>query len=461
MQVYLYNTLSRKKELFKPIHSNSIGLYTCGPTVYHYQHLGNYRTYIFEDLLKRVLRFNGYFIKHVMNITDVGHLTSDADEGEDKVEQQAAKEGKDAWELATFYTKNFEENLNRLNISPPDIWCKATDHIPEQIALVQALERKGYTYIIPEDGVYFDTSRLEDYGKLARLDIKGLQEGKRIKTEGKKNPTDFALWKFSPKKSKRQMEWDSPWGIGFPGWHIECSAMSMKYLGQHFDIHCGGIDHIPVHHTNEIAQNEGVTGTISVNYWMHGAFLNLKERKMSKSKGDFLRPETLQEEGFEPLDYRYFCLTAQYSKPLEYSTEALIGAKNSYQKLKEKTLEIKEGKKPGEPATKYLEAFQEAVNDDLNMPRALAVLWEMINDSAVADTNKYKAIIEMDHILGLGLDTLIITIPASIQALAEEREQARQTKNWKQSDILRQQIEAAGYTIQDKPKGYALKPKHL
>ncbi|MDO8628522.1 MAG: cysteine--tRNA ligase [Nanoarchaeota archaeon] len=458
----LYNTLTRKKEEFKPINKKEVGLYTCGPTVYNYQHLGNYRTYIFEDLLKRVLKYNDLKVKHVMNITDVGHLTSDEDTGEDKVEQQAKKEGKTAEEIAAFYTKDFQQTLQQLNIIEPNIWCKATEHIKEQVELIKILEKKGYTYIIPNDGVYLDTSKLKDYGKLARLDIQGLKAGARVKVKGKKNITDFALWKFSPADSKRQMEWESKWGKGFPGWHIECSAMAMKYLGETFDIHCGGIDHIPVHHTNEIAQSEAATGKKFVNYWLHGAFLQTKDKKMSKSKGDILRPATLQEEGFEPLDYRYFCLTGHYSKPLEFSIEALQGAHNSYQKLKKTVLELQKTNQKGIEATTYLEQFKEMINDDLNMPRALAVMWEMINSQEVATESKRQALLTMDLVLGLRLDQLITKpAPENIKKLAEQREEARKKKDWKKADQLRKQAEQQGYLIEDSEKGPIIKPKDL
>jgi len=314
MSLKFYNTLTRKLEDFNPLNPPNVGLYTCGPTVYMYAHIGNLRTYIFEDILKRVLLANNYKVNHVMNITDVGHLTSDADTGDDKLEKEAIKENKNAWEIAAFYTAAFQKDLEELNIIPPDIWCKATDHINEQIELVKKLESKGFTYRT-DDGIYFDTSKVADYGKLAGLDIEGLRAGIRVEmVAGKKNPTDFALWKFSPTNVKRQMEWDSPWGKGFPGWHIECAAMSMKYLGETFDIHCGGIDHIPVHHTNEIAEAESATGKPFVKYWLHGEFLELKEGRMGKSEGNAILVSTLKEKGFDPLSYRYLVLNTHYRK---------------------------------------------------------------------------------------------------------------------------------------------------
>ena len=459
----LYNTLTRKKELFKPLNKKAVGLYTCGITSYYYAHIGNFRTYIFEDFLKRVLLYNDYTVKHVMNITDVGHLTSDADTGEDKVELEARKEGKSAGEIAAFYTKAFRDDMKQLNILDPDIWCKATQHIKEQIELVKILERKGFTYIIADDGVYFDTSKLKDYGKLAKLNIQGLKAGARIKTRGKRNLTDFALWKFSPQGKQRQMEWKSPWSVGFPGWHLECSAMAMKYLGKTFDIHCGGMDHIPVHHTNEIAQSEAATGKTFVHYWMHGAFLQLQQGRMGKSEGNILRISDLVQQGFDPLDFRYFCLTAHYRKPLEFSIEALQGARNSYQKLKERIFDFQEWDKGGtENADLYIQKFEERVNDDLDFPGALAVIWNMLNDLSIHNKKKHQALLQFDTILGLHLDKVHPRkIPSVIKKLAEEREHARKQKDWKRSDLLRQQIEDQGYSIEDLPEGYRLKPKAL
>jgi cysteinyl-tRNA synthetase len=305
--LFLYNTLSRSKEEFKPIKPGEVGLYTCGPTVYNFAHIGNLRTYIFEDILRRVLVYNGYRVKHVMNITDVGHLTGDRDMGEDKMEKGAQREGKTAWDIAEYYTQAFRQDIIRLNILEPDIWVKATDTIDEQIALVKTLEEKGYTYQTG-DGIYFDTARFENYTKLSHQNLEALQEGARVeKNLEKRNATDFALWKFSPPDTQRQMEWDSPWGVGFPGWHVECSAMSMKFLNDQLDIHCGGTDHIDVHHTNEIAQSEAATGKAFFNFWMHGAFLIISGgKKMAKSEGNFLTLENaFLKHGFSPLAYRF------------------------------------------------------------------------------------------------------------------------------------------------------------
>lgn len=303
MKIILYNTLTKKKEEFIPIKKKKVGLYTCGPTVYNYAHIGNLRTYVFEDILRRTLEFNGYQVNHIENITDVGHLTDDADQGEDKMEKAAQKEKKNAWELSKFYTKAFRRDIKLLNIQEPHTWCKATDHIDEQIATIKKIINNGYTYQTT-DGIYFDTSKMPTYGDFARLDIKNLQAGARIDIGEKKNPTDFALWKFSGKE-KRQMEWDSPWGVGFPGWHIECSTMSTKYLGAPFDIHCGGIDHIPVHHTNEIAQTWAADKKKMANYWLHGEFLVIDENRMGKSQGNFITLQTLIDKRYNPLAYRY------------------------------------------------------------------------------------------------------------------------------------------------------------
>ena len=329
----LFNTLTRSKEEFIPINGMNVLMYSCGPTVYNYQHIGNLRTFFFEDILFRVLKYNGYKVRYVMNITDVGHLVSDQDEGEDKMEKSAKQLGKSVREIADHYTEIFKRDIGLMNIYPPDVYSKATDYIQEQIDMVKCLEAKGYTYFT-SDGVYFDTSKFPDYGKMAKLDISGLKEGSRIEfSEEKKNITDFALWKLSPENEQRQMEWDSPWGKGFPGWHLECSAMSKALLGNHFDIHCGGIDHIPIHHTNEIAQSEACSGEKFVNYWLHGEFLDMGNEKMSKSSGKFVTLQTLMDKGYTPMHYRYFLLMAHYKKKLKFSYEALDAAKSGYNRM--------------------------------------------------------------------------------------------------------------------------------
>ncbi len=454
----VYNTLTRKKEIFKPINKNLVGIYTCGPTVYSYQHIGNLRSYIFADILKRVLIYNGYKVKHVINITDVGHLTSDADTGEDKMEKAAKKEGKTAKEITEYYWKIFREDFKKLNILEPDIWSKATDHITEQIELIKKLEEKGFTYKT-RDGIYFDTSKVKNYGELARLKKEGLQAGKRIDLGEKKNITDFALWKFSEKPGIRQQEWNSPWGVGFPGWHIECSAMSIKYLVNHFDIHTGGVDHIPVHHPNEIAQNEGVTGHKVVNFWMHGAFLTSKGEKVSKSKGGLYTILELEKMGYNPMAFRYLVLTAHYRSPLEFSLGSLKKAQEGYERLKNIVSGISA---QGRPASgwkinrKYLNNFEKAINDDLDMPKTISVLWKLLRDKKAK--GKIKAIKEMDRVFGLDLlKKEEIEIPQEVKKLIAERENARRQKNFQKSDQLRAKIKSLGYWVEDTDRGPQIK----
>ena len=448
----LYNTLTRKKETFKPLNKSSIGMYSCGPTVYFSPHIGNFRTYIFSDFLKRVLQFDNYSVKQIINVTDVGHLTSDADTGEDKIESSAKKLGKSANEIAQFYFKEFKSDFKKLNILEPTIWSWATKHIKEQIELIKILEKKGFTYKT-SDGIYFDSSKFKNYSKLAKLDISGLKAGKRISLGEKRNKTDFALWKFSEKPGIRQQEWNSPWGLGFPGWHIECSAMSMKYLGETFDIHTGGIDHIPIHHTNEIAQSEAATDKKFVNYWLHGAFLNFKGEKISKSKGELFTISELEKKGFDPLVFRYLCLTTHYRKSLNFSLDNLKKAKESYERLRKNTLALDDDKKISK---EYLDSFQNSIDDDLNMPQALQVLWNLIKDEKAK--GRYQTVKEMDKIFGLNL--LNIKIPINIKNLADEREILRNKKDWKRADKLRQKIEKAGFTIDDiKEGGYVISGK--
>lgn len=426
-------------------------MYTCGPTVYNYAHIGNLRTYIFEDILRRALEFNGYNVKHVMNITDVGHLTSDADTGEDKMEKGSARTGKSAWEIAELYTQAFKDDLQRLSILPPSIWCKATDHIAEQIAFIQCIEGKGFTYRTA-DGIYFDTSQQPGYGYMARLNLEGLQAGARIEMGEKRNATDFALWKFSPLDKKRQMEWDSPWGKGFPGWHIECSAMSAKYLGPFFDIHCGGEDHISVHHTNEIAQTEVCHGTRLANFWMHGYFLQLDDARMAKSSGDFMRVQTLIDRGIDPLAYRLFCLSSHYRSKLNFTWESLEGAATALDRLR---LAAHEWGVPGSGDSRYIDDFTQFVNDDLNMPRAMTVVWDLVKSDRPAAVKK-ATMNRFDEVLGLCLSEwrpLQEEIPAEIMALVQQRAQARKEKRWKDADALRNQASAAGFDIEDKADG--------
>ena len=459
MALWLYDTYTRSLKEFTPLHGNEVGLYTCGPTVYDYAHIGNLRTYIFEDILRRVLEFNGYQVKHVMNITDVGHLVSDADTGEDKMEKGSRRTGKTAWEIAEFYAQAFNNDLHHLNIYEPTIWCKATDHIAEQIAVIKCIEEKGFTYKT-SDGIYFDTSKLSDYGYLARLNFDGQQAGIRVDVGEKRNPTDFALWKFSPPDVKRQMEWDSPWGKGFPGWHIECSAMSAKYLGEFFDIHCGGEDHISVHHPNEIAQTQACYGTRLANFWMHGYFLQLDESRMSKSSGEFLRLQSLIDHDYDPLAYRLFCLNAHYRAKLNFSWEGLDAAEKSLARLRSLTYEWGE---PGTIDEGYADQFSKEINEDLNMPRAAAVVWELVKSDLPASTKKATLLL-FDKVLGLGLaewQPKEETIPAEILALAEQRTLARTEKRWKDADALRDQITQAGYEIEDTSQGPRVKSRKI
>jgi cysteinyl-tRNA synthetase len=461
----LYNTMTRRVDDFRPLRDNSVALYTCGPTVYNYAHIGNLRTYVFEDILKRTLTAEGYQVRHVMNVTDVGHLTSDADTGEDKMEKGAAREGRSVWEIADFYWQAFRADMKRLNLIEPDVWCKATDHIAEQIAMVRMLEHNGCTYIIEGDGVYFDTSRLRDYGKLARLDVAGLEAGHRVEmVAGKRNPTDFALWKFSPKDKQRLMEWPSPWGVGFPGWHIECSAMAMKYLGERLDIHCGGVDHIAVHHTNEIAQAECALGHEWVNWWMHGEFLTMPREgggddKMSKSSGEFLRLDVLVEKGYEPLAYRYFCLGAHYRQQLAFTWAAMDAAASAYGRLKRLVLdELRpafDGSQP--PVGEHVASFRQAVEDDLNMPQALAAMWMMLKDQQHAKGELYATLLEMDGVLGLGVadmrEQALAIAEADIQRLIDERNAARKGRNFARADEIRKELAAKSVVLEDGPKG--------
>jgi len=461
-KIVFFNTLGRKYEEFNPISPPNVGLYICGPTVYNYAHIGNLRTYIFEDVLRRVLEYNGYKVKHVMNITDVGHLESDADTGEDKMEIGAKREGKSIWEIAEFYTKAFFDDEKKLNIKQPHILCKATEHIKEQIGLIKGLEDKGYTYKT-SDGIYFDTSKFRDYGRLARLKKEGLKAGARIEVGQKKNPTDFALWKFSSLNKKRQMEWDSPWGKGFPGWHIECSAMSMKYLGEHFDIHCGGIDHIPIHHTNEIAQSEAVTGKKFVNYWLHGEFLVLKGGRMGKSEGNIMTLSDLEKQGFDILSYRYLCLTAHYRKPLVFSKENLQSAQNGYERLKNLVSILKENpfSKDSSKINSYREDFINKINYDMNAPEAIAILWNLLNEKDIGNKEKYELIQDFDRVLGLNLTYLsnrfLDKIPKEIKELLNQRELYRKEKNWKKADEIRKIIQEKGYEISDTSEGQKIK----
>ncbi|MEK6917321.1 MAG: cysteine--tRNA ligase [Nanoarchaeota archaeon] len=445
----LYNTLTRKKETFKPLKDHEVGIYSCGPTVYWYQHIGNIRAYLCWDILKRVLKFNGFKVKHVINVTDVGHLTSDANEGEDKMENAAKREGKTAKEISAYYFKIFLDDLNKINFLMPDVWPKATEHIREQINLIKILEKKGYAYKT-SDGIYYDTSKFKDYKKLARLRVEKLKAGKRISIGEKKNKTDFALWKFSETPGLRQQEWESPWGLGYPGWHIECSAMSSKYLGEQFDIHTGGQDHIPVHHTNEIAQSEAVFGKKPwVRYWLHNAWLLFGGEKMAKSQGDMYTISVLEGIGYSPMDFRYLCLNTHYRKPLSFTLKNLDKAKETYRRIKNIIFDIKDDEKINQ---EYLKSFEKAVNNDLNIPNAVKILWKILRDQKAE--GKLRTIQKMDEVLGLRLfERDNISIPGDVKKLIEEREKARKEKNWKIADALRDRVKDIGFFIDDTDAG--------
>jgi cysteinyl-tRNA synthetase len=451
----LYDNYTRTLRPFEPLQPGSVGLYTCGPTVYDYQHIGNYRTFLFEDVLKRVLEWNGYRVRHVMNVTDVGHLVSDADTGEDKMEKGARRTGKSAWEIAELYAGAFLEDMKCLNLEPPTVLSRATDHIREQIEFIADIEKNGYAYRT-SDGIYFDTSKQPDYGYLARLDKAGLEAGHRVDVGEKRSITDFALWKFSPPGEKRQMEWDSPWGRGFPGWHIECSAMAQKYLGDFFDIHCGGEDHIAVHHTNEIAQTEARVGTRLANFWMHGYFLLSNDAKMAKSAGGFLTIQALIDRGYDPLAYRYLCLTAHYRSQLNFTWDALDAAVTALERMRNGVFQLGE---PSEPDAGYLQRFTAAINDDLNVPRALALAWEVLRGD-LPDATRKATLLAFDRVFGLGLATwspAVEAIPDDVRLLVEARAAARRAKQWAEADRLRGKLHAAGWEMEDDAEGFTLK----
>ena len=463
MSLRLFNTASRQKEPFElPEGVEKVRLYCCGPTVYHYAHIGNFRAYLFEDFLRRTLEYFDFDVNHVVNITDVGHLTSDQDDGDDKMDVAAKRTGKSVWEVADFYTAEFMKDWKRLELVDPTTWSKATDHIKEQIELVQKLEEKGYTYIT-SDGVYFDSQKFERYGEFANLDIEGLQGGSRIEIGEKKFITDFALWKFSPLDTKRGMEWDSPWGVGFPGWHIECSAMAMHYLGETLDIHCGGSDHVRIHHTNEIAQSECATGQKYSRFWMHVEFLRMgDDGKMSKSKGELLTLDTLLEKGFHPLDYRYFALNAHYRKFLNFSWEAMESAKTSRGSLHQKAFEFIQGagKIESPQAISWHEQFKAAVGDDLNLPSGLGLLHQVLKDADLSAAEKGALAVDFDAVLGLQLAQEFQKAPTTssideslIERLLLERVEARANKDFAKSDAIRDQFDIMDIVIKDSPQG--------
>lgn len=467
MALELYNTLGRKKEIFEPINKDLVGMYNCGPTVYNYAHIGNLRPYVFADILRRTLEWNGYKVEQVINITDIGHLVSDGDLGEDKMTKGLIREGKPLTmegmkELADFYTEKFVEDLNALNIKQPNHLPKASEHIRRDIELVETLEKKGFVYKI-SDGVYFDTERLADYGKLLGKKTDD-GESRLAPNSEKKNARDFALWKFS----SGEMGYPSPWGQGFPGWHIECSAMGMKYLGEQFDLHTGGIDHIPVHHTNEIAQSEAATGKIPfVKYWLHSEFVNIANgksnggEKMAKSEDNFLKLSSITEKNISPLAYRLWLLMAHYRSPVSFNWEALEGVNTALSKLQEQFLALShKSDLLGTISPTYGEKFEAFINDDLDTPRAVASLFELMKDETISAETKRATILKMDEVLGLGFaDLKEMEIPSAVADLIKARNQARAEKDFAKSDSLREEIENLGYLVKDTADGQKVSKK--
>ncbi len=455
MPIQFYNTLGRKKEQFTPIDSKEVRMYSCGPTVYYYAHIGNLRAYLFMDTLRRVLKYNGYTLKHVMNITDVGHLVSDADEGEDKMMKAARRENKDPWEIADFYMDAFMKDLDKLNIDRPEIIARATEHIDVMEEYVKKIIENGFTYQT-EDTVYFDTSKLKNYGMLSGQKVEDKKAGARVEFDsGKKHISDFALWIKAPKE--HIMQWDSFFGKSYPGWHLECSAMGYKYLGEHFDIHTGGIDHIPVHHENEIAQAEGFCGQIPANFWMHCNFLTVDGQKMAKSLGNLYTLEELKERGYEPAVYRMFNFSSNYRTAINFTFEAMDAAKNSLEKLRNSYLEHKNGtaKVDTLEIDDLEKRFNAAINDDLNMPMAIAVVYEVIKKQEKSP-DYAKLLDKFDTVLGFDLANYKPeenVIPEEVQKMVEERNVARKEKNWSESDRLRDELIALGYTVKDTPNG--------
>lgn len=458
----LYNTLTRKKEDFQTLDgTNTVRMYSCGPTVYNYAHIGNLRTYVFMDLLRRVLRYEGFDVKGVMNITDVGHLTDDGDNGEDKMAKTAREQKKDPWQIAKYYTDIFMKDFGRLNIGVPEIVCKATDYINEMIDYVEGLVENGYGYET-DDGIYYDISKFKDYGQLSGNTLEDLKAGARIEVnDGKRNPYDFAIWKKAPKE--HIMQWPSPWGQGYPGWHIECSTMSRIHLGDVFDIHTGGVDHIPIHHENEIAQSEGLTGKNPAKFWIHGDFMQVDGGKMSKSLGNTYTIDQLIEKGYSPMIFRFFCLNAHYRKKLNFTFEGMDGAKVSYERLCASLLKHKNSptKTSEEVLNKYKKEFSEDVADDLNVPSALGVLFTMLKEPASKDI--YDLALDFDRIFGLSLDKIEEKkeqdIPAEIIEKAELMQKARAEKNWAVADALRSEIGELGYIVKNTKDGYEISPK--
>ena len=453
MELKLYNTLSRQKEVFKPIDDKAVRIYTCGPTVYYYAHIGNLRSYLFMDNLRRVLKYNDYELQHAMNITDVGHLVSDADEGEDKMMKAARRENKDPYEIAEFYMNRFLEDLEKLNVSRPEIICRATEHIKDMEEYVQKIIENGYAYET-KDTIYFDTSKLDKYGVLSNIKIDEQKAGARVEFDDeKRNVTDFALWIKAPEN--HIMKWDTFWGKCYPGWHIECSAMSRKYLGELFDIHTGGIDHIPIHHENEIAQSKGYSGHIPANWWMHCEFLLVDGGKMSKSLNNIYTLEDLKNKGFSPLDYKMFTFTSHYRNKLNFTWESLESAKTALFRLKDGYQKHAEGSEDVDDSVinEYETKFHEAINDDLNMPQAMSVVWDVIKNPI--KSKKFAELLrKFDQVLGVKIDEKEeIELPKEIEDIIEERKQARTDKDCNKSDELRDKLFDLGYVVKDTKNG--------
>ena len=460
MPVKLYNTLTRQKSDFVPIHGNEVRIYSCGPTVYSYAHIGNFRAYTFMDNLRRVLEYNGYTLKHVMNITDVGHLESDSDEGEDKMEKAAKKENKSPYEIAEFYTKAFLNDMNKLHIERPEIIAKATDHIQDMLEFAKEIVKNGYGYET-STAIYFDVSKLDKYPVLSNRNVEDQIAGARVDVDPeKRNPYDFAIWIKAPQN--HIMKWESPWGLSYPGWHLECSAMSRKYLGEVFDIHTGGVDHIPTHHENEIAQSKGAFGKIPAKIWMHVEFLQVDGGKMSKSLGNVYTISQLEEKGIEPLAFKLFCYTAHYRTKLNFTFDGAISSQKALNRLRESIIKHKNGNDniDVEILKKYKERFIDAINDDLNIPVAMSVVWELaryeLKSKKIADM-----LLDFDKVLGLDLinsekylkEESNVEIPAEVKTLLEERKTARENKNWVLSDELRDKIKEHGYIVKDTKEG--------
>ncbi len=455
MDIYLTNTLTRKKEKFIPNQEKKLGIYSCGPTVYWNQHIGHMYAYVQWDILVRFFRYAGYEVKWVMNVTDVGHMTSDEDEGDDKMEKGAKREGLTVWQIADKYIAQFEDSMKLLGINHPDVLCRATDNIPEQIKLNQTIESKGFTYTT-EKGLIYDTSKFSDYAKFGNLSLGETKTRSDVEIDpDKKFPWDFFLWAINP---SHIMKWPSPWGEGYPGWHIECTAMSTKYLGNNFDIHTGGIEHIAVHHTNEIAQGYAAFGKQTANYWLHNGWLMSKDgEKMSKSLGNYVTAQELVEKGYDPLAMRYLILTSHYKKGLNFSWKSLDSAQNALNNLREITSNLKQEKERNilsdekmEKINKFSEGFASALSDDINMPQALAVVWEMVK-SNIPSGDKLDLIMSFDEVLGLNLGKTkkVKEMPEEIKKLLDEREILRKDKRFEEADNIRKQIEEAGYSVSD------------